>query len=392
MKQLPILGTFLVVSILIACAPVASPAPASPSTLTPLPVIEIGTPTLIPTLGSESAWLEPAVHKSIVFERPSLSGGQDIYRLSPDGSPPTKLTNIYNLFQVLASPNGKYLAIQTRLPEGVEHDVLVLLSLSDLSLNPVAENTWITTLAWAPSGDALAYTQWANNGVQVILYDLTSQKLQTLLEWGGSGPWEITAWVLGGEKLLLQHLAGGGLLSDQVALLSIQPSEMQIIYTDSTKLTGIVSAATGGQVALVTQAVSTTNPRVKLQRLDLISGSFTPLIERGDANALVASVLDWSPDGKRVAFTVSDRIEKGTSGVDKIVVLDVGSGEVSIVTEVAGTGILARPLAWLSDEILLARNLGGEALDEVLYTIRVDGSGMQRILNLSGGRFLTTLP
>jgi dipeptidyl aminopeptidase/acylaminoacyl peptidase len=381
---------FLVALILVACAPIVSPAPATP-TFPPASIAESATLTPIPTLGSESSWLDPAVQTSVIVGRPS-SSGEDIYRLASDGSVPTKLTTLSDLFRVIASPKGKYLALQTRPSEGVLQDVLSLLSLSDQKIDPIAKNTWITSLAWAPSEDALAYTQWTNNGVQVVLYDLTSQQTRTLFEWNGNGPWEITAWVLGGEKLLLQHIVGGGLLSDQAALLDIHTNEIQIIYKDETQLTGIVSAAPGGQVALVTQALSTTAPRVKLQLLDLTSGALTPLIEREDANALIASVLVWSPDGKRVAFTVSDKSEKGATGIDKIVVLDVGSGQASDVTEVAGNGILARPMAWLSDDMLLARNLGGESLDEVLYTIRVDGSGTHLLINLSGGRFLAVLP
>lgn len=350
------------------------------------------TPTLVPTLGAETTWLEPQARLAILFARPSPSGGQDLYRLSPDGRPPIRLINLQgDLFKASASPDGTFLAIHTRPREGVNRDMLSLLSLSDLRLDGVVQNTWITTMAWAPSGSAVAFSRWTDGSVQVVYYDLTTHRLRTLFEWRGSGPWDIVGWVLGGEKLLLSHLAGGGLLYDQVALLDAQTTEVKIIYTDPTKLTSIVSAAPGGRVALIGQAESTTDPRIRLQRLDLTNNSLTPLIEPEDVNALVASVPVWSPTGKRVAFTVSTSLGKGARGVDRIVILDVGSGAVSTVAEIAAPGLPAFPLAWLSEEVLLASNLGGEN-HEVLYSIRIDGTGMQRILDLGGGLWLTVSP
>ncbi len=198
--------------------------------------------------------------------------------------------------------------------------------------------------------------------------------------------------LLGQKKLLLSHLVGGGMLNDRVALLDTQTGEMQTVYTDPNKLTSIVSAAPGGETAIVARKESTTNPRVKLQRLDLMNGSLTPLIEQEDANTLIASVLVWSPARNKVAFTVVNSFEKGSQGVNKIVVLNIDTGRVSTVVEVANPALLARPLAWLSGNVLLVNNLGGEALDQVLYSIHIDGTGIQRILSLSGGRFLTVLP
>ncbi|HXF68681.1 MAG TPA: WD40 repeat domain-containing protein [Thermoflexus sp.] len=391
MKQQLVFVASLIVIVLTRCT-LFSPPEGKGTPPPPLQEAAGGTPTPVPTLEAEPAWLEPQARLALIFKRPSPLGGQDLYRLSPDGRPPVRLLNLQDeLFRASASPDGKFLAIHTRPREGAKRDKLFLLSLSDLSLDLVTQDTWITTMAWAPSGSALTFSQWTDGSVQIVSYDLTAHRLRTLFEWRGSGPWDIVGWVLDDGKLLLSHLAGGGLLIDQLDLLDVQTAEVKTVYTDSTKLTSIVSVAPGGRVALVGQLRSTTDPRVRLQRLDLTNNRLTPLMEPEDANALVASVPVWSPTGKRVAFTVSSSFGKGAQGVDRIVILDVESGEVSTVVEFANPSPLAFPLAWLSEEVLLVSNLSEEST-EVLYSIRTDGTGMQRILDLSGGRWLTVSP
>ncbi len=196
-KRLLASAVVLIVMTFTACTLSISPVEgkATPSPLSQKPTG--GTLTPIPTLGAETAWLEPQSRQSLIFERPSPSGGQDLYRLPPDGSSPIKLTNIQEeLFYVSASPDGKFLAIQTRPPAGVNHDVLSLLSLSDLRLSPVVKETWITTIAWSPAGDALVFSEWTENGVSIVYYDLTSKQIRTIIILHEAGPWSIVSWAL----------------------------------------------------------------------------------------------------------------------------------------------------------------------------------------------------
>lgn len=91
------------------------------------------------------------------------------------------------------------------------------------------------------------------------------------------------------------------------------------------------------------------------------------------------------------AFTAGNCLGRGAQVVDRIVLSDVGSGRASTVAEVANPSRPVLPLAWLSEEVSLVSNLDGEN-HAVLYSIRIDETGIQRIPDLSGGHWLTISP
>lgn len=67
----------------------------------------------------------------------------------------------------------------------------------------------------------------------------------------------------------------------------------------------------------------------------------------------------------------------------------IPTGETSVVFQ--GNYAVSRVLAWASDKVLIVSNLG-EEMDQTLYSIHTDGSHSQKILTISGGWFLTTVP
>jgi Tol biopolymer transport system component len=304
------------------------------------------------------------------------------------------------VFQARASPDGRWLAVQTRPQEGVGRDVLYLLSLLDLRFHPVIQNSWITSLAWAPSGDALAFSQWTDGPVQIMLYDLIRQQTSLLVEERDSGPWSVEGWV-GKQKLVLSRLRGGGLMIDQIALLDLQTRRLEILYTDPTAHTTMASVSPDGRTILIGQAESLPALSIQVLHLDLADRHLTPLIKREDPEAMMLTVPVWSPSGTRVAFVAAAGYAPGSSEkgggkevpqAQRVVILDVQNGHTSRVVEVPSPNPSIQVLAWLSEEVLLITTLEEQLNDLVLYSIRTDGTGKQRILDLGGGRFLTTLP
>ena len=393
-----LLSAMLIFEACIARTP-SSQAPRATASLPSMPIFY--TPTPIPTLGGETTWQEPLAQRSVILERPSPSGGIDLYLLSPDGRPPIRLAHLSeDVFQARASPDGRWLAVQTRPHEGVGRDVLYLLSLLDLRFHPVIQNSWITSLAWAPSGDALAFSQWTDGPVRIMLYDLIRQQTSLLVEERDSGPWSVEGWV-GKQKLVLSRLRGGGLMIDQIALLDLQTRRLEILYTDPTAHTTMASVSPDGRTILIGQAESLPALSIQVLRLDLADRHLTPLVKREDPEAMMLTVPVWSPSGTRVAFVAAAGYAPGSSEkgggkevpqAQRVVILDVQNGHTSRVVEVPSPNPSIQVLAWLSEEVLLITTLEEQLNDLVLYSIRTDGTGKQRILDLGGGRFLTTLP
>ncbi len=112
------------------------------------------------------------------------------------------------------------------------------------------------------------------------------------------------------------------------------------------------------------------------------------MIEPGAPGLFIASSPVWSSDGRRVALTVSDQPQRGIPIPLRIIVVDI-AGQRSEALRVETPPMSIRPLGWASDDVLIVNNLGGEALDQVVYSVHDDGSQAQKV---SWGRFLTTVP
>lgn len=363
-----------------------------PSSELPQPEVPpIGaTLTPVPTLGNTVNWREPEASRSIVFALPASTGGQDIYLLSPQAEPPLRLANITDeLLRVAASPDGKYLAIHTSPHMGVYNDSLTLLSLSDYKLKPVVQESRITSWSWSTDGKRIAFSESREAGrpVNIYILDVETGSMDLVYD-GGGGWWDVQGWVMSDQMLLVSHLAGGGLLIDQALLIDVSSKEREIIYSDSNKLTGKFIPVAGGQV-LVSQLEKMGDPKAKLLFLDLNTGESTVLIDPESPYSLIINGPILSPDGRYAAFMSESSAEKGADTIVSIMLLDITTGETSVVFQ--GNYAVSRVLAWASDKVLIVSNLG-EEMDQTLYSIHTDGSHSQKILTISGGWFLTTIP
>ena len=364
-----------------------------PSSELPQPEVPpIGaTLTPVPTLANTVNWREPEASRSIVFGLPASTGGQDIYLLSPQAEPPLRLANITDdILHIAASPDGKYLAIHTSPSTGVYNQSLTLLSLSDYKLKPVVQETWITSLSWSTDGKRIAFSESREAGtLNISILDIETGSMDLVFDGAGGGMWHVEGWVMNDQMLLVSHLAGGGLLTDQAILIDVSPKQTEIIYSDPNKLTGRIVPVAGGQIALVIQLEKIGDPKAKLLLLDLNTGQSTVLVDPESPYSLIINGPIFSPDNRYAAFMSVSSAEKGVDALVSIMLLDITTGETSVVLQ--GNHATSQLLAWASDKVLIVSNLG-EEMDQTLYSIHTDGSHLQKILTISGGRFLTTIP
>lgn len=377
-----------------ATGPLAGPTQSLPPPSRP-------SPTAVPTLSVDMQWIEPEATKGVVLEVPNeVSGGQDVYLISPDGSPPMLLTNLRGteLASAAGAPDGKWLAIETAdLARNHEffREKLSLLSLTTLDEKPIVEETSIISYAWSPTGDMLAYTELLPEGAggRIVVFDPGTGGHRVLFESVPPGGWQVLGWALEGKSLLIGHFLGNGLLHDKVALVDVFTGSLTRVYSDPDKTTSTAIPAPNGQAAIVLKQSPSNFIESAMFVLDLASGGLTPWIERDTPGLFIVSLPLWSPDGQRVALTVSDQSQsqkqgEATSTPLRIIVIDL-TGLKSEVVRIETPPMLVRPLAWASDNVLVVNNLGGETLDQVVYSVRVDGSQAQKV---AWGRFLTTIP
>ncbi|MEJ5241613.1 MAG: hypothetical protein WHS87_10490 [Anaerolineales bacterium] len=395
---------FLSFALLIACVPGSYKIPGANSvpspelslaTSAPTPTLELSpddsVPTPVPTLGSETRWLESESQSSILFELPSPVIGQDIYWIKPNGEPPAKLINVSDAIDhAVASPDGKVLAIHTSKPVGIYNESLMLLFIQEGNVLTLEQNTHISSIVWSPDGKTLVYARWPRDGyMQIVGYDVYNSMSRVIADFTSLGIWYVEGWGQS-DKLLLFHLAGGGKLFDEIALLDTVGRGMEITYNDPDKMLGHGILAPDGRKVVFSRLLQFGKVDSELYLLDLASREVKLLLPAVTAHGTSVSVPVWSPDSAYLAVTMGEPDGvKGRQSPLRLVIIKVDTGEISVVTEVKSPPMLVYPLAWLSDRVLLVNNLGGEKLDMVLYSIHVDGSGMQKI---SPGRFLTTLP
>lgn len=374
-----------------ACAPWEYRTPnANPSPAFGLP-LEDSEPTPIPTPDPETQWLEPDSRNSVLFELPSPVKGQDVYWIRPNGEPPQKLINVPDSVDgVVASPGGTVLAIHTSKPVGINNESLVLLFMRERNGFTIEKNTHITSVVWSPDGKTLIYARWPKDGyMQIVGYDIHASTGKVIADFTSPGIWYVDGW---GEsdRLLLSHLAGGGKLFDEIALLSVAGGGVELVYSDLDKMLGRVALAPDGRKIVFSRLLEMGSNRSELYLLDLASRDVKLLLPAVTSHGTPISLPVWSPDSAYLAVTMAEpEVVKGKTSSLRLATIKVENGEISVITEVKSPSMLVYPLAWLSDRVLLANNLGGEALDMVLYSLHVDGSGMQKI---APGRFLTTLP
>lgn len=358
----------------------------------PVPLSPGVSPTPMPTLGSEVRWSESEAAQGIVVEVPNeVAGGQDLYLIRPDGSPPSLLVNLQGVDALSASsaPNGKWLAIETEPLEPVHellNQSLSILSLDTFELKPLLERVSVVTYAWSSNGESLAYSVQAEPGaVRTGIYDAGTNDQLELFKSSPPGSWRISGWTLENQFLLIVHFLGGGRIIDQAALLDASTGALDVIYTDPAGSTQVVLPSPDGQTAIVVKRNPQNFDQGSLSLLTLSTGVLTPLAASPD---YIASLPVWSPDANRVALTLSDQPQKGLASPLSIVLVDT-SGRRSTALYVENPPMLIRPLGWASNEVLIVNNLGREALDQVVYSVQANGSNAQKI---SWGRFLTTVP
>lgn len=363
----------------------ASPTPSE----TVAPSAEIATPTaetqeasLQPTPEKSMHWVEPEADHAVVFVFQALGGVQEIYLLDPRGNPPKLLTTIPNedFLEIIPSPDGKVLAIHGRPQEGVGKDWLSLLSLEDNSLEPVLQDTWLTSFAWSSDGKRLAYSEIAEDStLEINVFDIETKSIDTVfaenLNLNIAG-W-VMNWAMSEQKLLVTHAMGGGYFNDQALLIDLSSGEAETVYTDPNKMTLWVAPVPIGDLALIYQLDNITDRKGKLLLYDLDTRQSTTVLDRDNPYSSLFNKPIWSPDGHYAAFTSEVKGQTDEEATVSLLIFDRATGEISAVLE-NQPAYISELLGWASDNVLvLTQDAWGV---KRASSIHVDGSGWQEIL------------
>jgi len=374
-----------------------SPTPSE--TIEPSP--QIGTPVAEtqeaspqPTPAKSMHWVEPEADHAVVFVFQALGGAQEIYLLEPRGNPPKLLTTINNedFLQIIPSPDGKVLAIHGRPQEGVSKDWLSMLSLDDLGMEPVLQDTWFTSFAWSSDSKQLAFSEIPVDGtLEINVFDTETKSIDTVFDRNLNlrvAGW-VMNWAMSEQKLLVTHAVGGGYLNDEALLIDTTSGKAESVYTDPRKMTGWVAPVPIGDLALIYQLDNFNNRRGKLLLYYLDTRQSTTVLNREDKYSSLLNGPVWSPDGHYAAFTSEVKNQTDEDATVSFLVFDRATGEISAVLE-NQPAYLSGLLGWASDNILvLTQDTWGV---KRASSIHVDGSGWQEVLAVpSMGGMLTTI-
>ena len=253
---------------------------------------------------------------------------------------PVKHDGETNLSPVI-SPDGKYIAFFAAR-ELFGYDLFLADAATGRSIKKLADVSTSTEFdalsfissagAWSPDGRKFAFIVYAKGGQQIAILDVASRNVERRISVPGAGAIQNPAWSPDGNRIAfsgqdhgvsdlfvydLKANAVTQLTSDRYA--DIEPSWSP----DSRTL--VFSTDRGSQ----TDFTTLTHGPMRLATMDVASKAITLINAFNEGKHINPQ---YSPDGASIYF-VSDR-----SGVSDIYRLNVASGEISQVTNVA-TGI-----------------------------------------------------
>ena len=376
----------------------ASPTPSE----TVAPSAEIATPTaetqeasLQPTPEKSMHWVEPEADHAVVFVFQALGGVQEIYLLDPRGNPPKLLTTIPNedFLEIIPSPDGKVLAIHGRPQEGVGKDWLSMLSLADLSLEPVLRDTSFTSFAWSSDSKKLAFSEIPADGtLEIKVFNAETKSIDTVTY--ENLHVRVAGWVMNSalseQKLLVTHSLGGGYLNDEALLIDTLSGEAETVYTDPNKMTLWVAPVPIGNLALIYQLDNFNDRRGKLLLYDLDTRQSTTVLDRDNPYSSLFNGPIWSPDGHYAAFVSEVKNQTAEDMTFSFLVFDRATGEISVVLEKQPAYYKTKLLGWASNNVLVFTQ-GAWGVERAI-SIHLDGTGWQEILAVPDlGGMLTTI-
>jgi Tol biopolymer transport system component len=228
-------------------------------------------------------------------------------------------------------------------------------------------------LAWSPDGKLLAFTQWRVNGKKasydVWLVRADGGGLRRLTRDGVSG---VVTWAR--KRLIVTR--GGALL-----VLSPTGKVLGRLAKPFSKADEMAWAPNGRSVALTAAGrLYTTNAHAYASREIVAPGS----------NATVANP-SWSPNSRRIAFTMLTQRVIGQSLVESGSIWTVGA-DGSGARRLSGNGALDAAPTWSPDgrRIAFMRQplRGGARARAELWVMRADGTDAHRLTSGSGSDML----
>ena len=259
------------------------------------------------------------------------AGTSQVFIASLDGTDVQQVTQHGAFAPIDWSPDGAAIAYTSGWEEDLTNIFVLDLATGETSQVTNEKPTTETCVACGPQG--AAYPQFSPDGASIV-YEVSR---------GGDVDVRIVP-VTGGKSVLLVRRAARGTLSPDGSTLAVACGRFGggicIAHADGTNLRVLVSgAANGPRWSPDGTRIAYNNDDNKIFVVDVATGETTLVAEVGGPAQFE---LNWSPDGTRIAYTNLEY----NHDTGEVKVVDVATGETTLVAE--GTSS-----EWLDDHTLI---------------------------------------
>ncbi|RMF81244.1 MAG: hypothetical protein D6737_05590 [Chloroflexi bacterium] len=245
----------------------------------------------------------------VIASAPRDSRNSDLYLLDTRRSITYRLTHDPAWDgQPAVSPDGRFIAFTSDRDRNAE---VYLLRIADGALRRLTHSpTFENSPAWSPDGRYLSYTSTENGNADIFIFDMHDDSIHNLTRRVGEET--LSSWSPDGTHIVYVEVRGR---QTDLITIDVATRETTALTEDTRFEWNPVWSPTGDVLAFESRRAGLDN----VYLLDLTTGALRNFTEDHEE---MASFGSWSPDGKRIAYSIGQRAG------DMIIIREVASGEI----------------------------------------------------------------